>query len=47
VVKACRRLRWIDGHSANGIVIFSMLHRAIVDLYIHFGLYRFAPGEGA
>ena len=42
VVNACRRLRRIDPHPANGIEHFGLLHSSIVDLFARFGLCPFA-----
>src|ERR1035437_5413910 len=39
MLNACRRLRRIDLHPAHGIVLFSLLHSAIVALFAHFNLY--------
>ena len=39
MLNACRCLQGIDLHPAYGIVLFSLLHSAIVALFVHFNLY--------
>jgi hypothetical protein len=43
---ACRSLRRIDLHPANGVVLFSLLHLSIVNLYAHLYLCLSEQGAG-
>jgi hypothetical protein len=47
MLNACRCLQGIDLHPAYGIVLFSLLHSAIVVLFAHFNLYLSAHGAAA
>ena len=45
VLDACRRLRGIDLHPAYGIVLFSLLHGAIMAVFAHFALFHSDQGS--